>query len=96
MFFAAVLHDEQELIAWRALVEQLKEALVSSSSTAESSSSKEDNKRSLACPTPVCVVCLGLGSIADSIKSRDQYALLQALIVDLAEVVSLVLLLWMA
>lgn len=42
-----------------------------------------------ACPTPACVVCLGLGSVAESSKSQDQYILLQELMRDLAASVSL-------
>lgn len=41
------------------------------------------------CPLPSCVVCLGLGSIAESSKSQDQYILLQTLLDELGVAVRL-------
>lgn len=40
------------------------------------------------CPPPVCVVCLGLGSLSESTKAQDQYVLLQGLLEELKGVVS--------
>ncbi|KAI5479327.1 SRR1 family protein [Pseudohyphozyma bogoriensis] len=40
-----------------------------------------------ACPPPTCVVCLGLGSIAESSKSQDQYLVLQSLTEELNQLV---------
>lgn len=77
--------------------ELLKEALrpILIIETTESIRVGEDNKKKekeketrQICPTPVCVVCLGLGNITDSSKSRDQYAYLQDLITDLKDAVS--------
>lgn len=39
------------------------------------------------CPPPVCVVCLGLGSLADSTKAQDQYILLKEVLEELEGVV---------
>mgnify|MGYP001559967192 FL=1 len=55
----------------------------------EALASKEKPEDVSSCPTPVCVVCLGLGSIADSNKSQDQYVLMQNLLEDLKPSVSL-------
>merc|ERR1711976_561897 len=35
------------------------------------------------CPAPTCVVCLGLGSIADSTKAQDQYIMLRELLEEM-------------
>lgn len=40
------------------------------------------------CPPPACVVCLGLGSVAESSKSQDQLVLLQGLLKELEANVS--------
>ncbi|BGO97515.1 hypothetical protein RTG_01534 [Rhodotorula toruloides ATCC 204091] len=39
------------------------------------------------CPPPVCVVCLGLGSLSESTKAQDQYVLLQGLLEELKGVI---------
>ena len=44
------------------------------------------------CPPPVCAVCLGLGSVAESSKSQDQLVLLQMLLKELEPTVRRVLL----
>lgn len=41
------------------------------------------------CPPPVCLVCLGLGSVADSRKSQEQFILLQGLVEELEDAVRL-------
>ncbi|GAA6029389.1 hypothetical protein JCM8097_003654 [Rhodosporidiobolus ruineniae] len=38
------------------------------------------------CPRPEAVVCLGLGSLADSLKAQEQYLLLKDLLEDLKDV----------
>ncbi|TKA56254.1 hypothetical protein B0A53_01545 [Rhodotorula sp. CCFEE 5036] len=38
----------------------------------------------VSCP-PVCVVCLGLGSISDSTKAQDQYVLLKELLLEMED-----------
>lgn len=40
------------------------------------------------CPAPTCVVCLGLGSIADSTKAQDQYIMLRELLEEMRNEVS--------
>ncbi|BGP05848.1 hypothetical protein JCM10049v2_001664 [Rhodotorula toruloides] len=40
------------------------------------------------CPPPVCVVCLGLGSLSESTKAQDQYVLLQGLLEELKGVMN--------
>ncbi|GAA5971481.1 hypothetical protein JCM21900_000917 [Sporobolomyces salmonicolor] len=45
---------------------------------------KDDEKAApSSCPRPVCVVCLGLGSLSESTKAQDQYVLLRELIEEL-------------
>lgn len=79
------------------IAELLKEAIrpISVAESTESTEEEDENKNKKEketrqiCPTPVCVVCLGLGNITDSSKSRDQYVYLQELIIDLKDAVSL-------
>ncbi|KWU41110.1 hypothetical protein RHOSPDRAFT_30639 [Rhodotorula sp. JG-1b] len=37
------------------------------------------------CPAPICVVCLGLGSISESTKAQDQYVLLKELLLEMED-----------
>lgn len=39
------------------------------------------------CPPPVSLVCLGLGSVADSRKSQEQFILLQELVAEIGDAV---------
>lgn len=50
---------------------------------------EEESSRRVLAPSPVCIVCLGLGNISESSKSRDQFALLQDLVKDLKDAVSI-------
>ncbi|KAK4058943.1 hypothetical protein OIO90_000389 [Microbotryomycetes sp. JL221] len=42
-----------------------------------------NNDETSTCPQPQCIVCLGLGSVASSSKSQDQFVMLETLVDEL-------------
>lgn len=71
------IHYSRLIVAHPCFVELLRDSLLPSTQPGAPSP----------CPPPVCIVCLGLGSVADSRKSQEQFILLQGLVEELGDAV---------
>ncbi|GAA5890916.1 hypothetical protein JCM5296_001225 [Sporobolomyces johnsonii] len=79
---------EEKLVARRDAMRQsgYLEACREMLRTALAPPKKDDEKAAPSpCPPPICVVCLGLGSLSESTKAQDQYVLLRELIEELGD-----------
>ncbi|GAA5984655.1 hypothetical protein JCM11641_004552 [Rhodosporidiobolus odoratus] len=83
---ASALKDSGYLTRCRELV---REALAprSAGTSSPGSTAEPAKSGSKSCPRPQRVVCLGLGSLADSLKAQEQYLLLKELLDELQETI---------